>query len=135
MKRFSKHNLHGIDEEFIESHSVKITEEELRKVQKNSNEIRRKFETQKPLKRFLEDAKLLVLLIQEYGAGRYRLIPWWALSAVVFSLLYVFNPLDIIPEFLPGIGYLDDAAVVSLCLAFIEEELVKFKTWKSLQSD
>ncbi len=123
-------NLHAIDRKFLEEQSAGITEEDIRRIQPKLKEIRRKFERQAPLKRFFEDAKLLILLLQEYHSGNYRTVPWWAISAVVFALLYVFNPMDIIPEFIPVLGYIDDAAVVALCLSFIEEELVKFQFWK-----
>ncbi|MBI3558033.1 MAG: DUF1232 domain-containing protein [Deltaproteobacteria bacterium] len=35
------------------------------------------------------------------------------------ALLYLVNPLDLIPDAIPVIGYLDDFAVLSLAVAFL----------------
>jgi uncharacterized membrane protein YkvA (DUF1232 family) len=31
---------------------------------------------------------------------------------------------------IPGIGALDDAAVVGICLLMVEQELIKYQEWK-----
>jgi uncharacterized membrane protein YkvA (DUF1232 family) len=49
---------------------------------------------------------------------------------VVFSLLYVLNPMDLIPDVIPGVGAIDDAAVVSLCLLLIEQDLLAYRSWR-----
>jgi uncharacterized membrane protein YkvA (DUF1232 family) len=38
--------------------------------------------------------------------------------AVAFAVLWVLSPIDLIPEFLPVIGPLDDVVVVALCLRY-----------------
>jgi uncharacterized membrane protein YkvA (DUF1232 family) len=45
-------------------------------------------------------------------------VPKSAKAAVVFALLWVLSPIDLIPEFIPVIGPLDDVVVVALCLRF-----------------
>jgi uncharacterized membrane protein YkvA (DUF1232 family) len=45
-------------------------------------------------------------------------------------LLYVLNPLDLIPDFLPLVGQIDDAAVVAACLLMVRQDLHKYKKWK-----
>jgi uncharacterized membrane protein YkvA (DUF1232 family) len=70
-------------------------------------------------------------MIRDYWSSNYRHAPYWAIAAAVFTLLYVLNPLDLIPDVIPLIGYLDDAAVVSVCLLLIEQELDEYQKWKS----
>lgn len=55
---------------------------------------------------------------------------WWTIGAVVTTLLYVLNPVDIVPDFIPFFGLLDDAAVVSACLFLVEKDLNIYKNWK-----
>ncbi len=45
-------------------------------------------------------------------------VPRSAKLAVAFAGLWVLSPIDLIPEFLPVIGPLDDVVVVALCLRF-----------------
>jgi uncharacterized membrane protein YkvA (DUF1232 family) len=57
-------------------------------------------------------------------------VPYWAIGAVTLALLYVINPVDVLPDVILGVGYLDDATVIAFCLRLIETELEKYKTWK-----
>jgi uncharacterized membrane protein YkvA (DUF1232 family) len=45
-------------------------------------------------------------------------VPWQAKAAVVLAGLWVLSPVDLLPEFLPVIGPLDDVVVVALALRF-----------------
>jgi uncharacterized membrane protein YkvA (DUF1232 family) len=45
-------------------------------------------------------------------------VPWQAKAAVVLAGLWVLSPIDLLPEFLPIIGPLDDVVVVALALRF-----------------
>ncbi|MCA1962865.1 MAG: DUF1232 domain-containing protein [Prosthecobacter sp.] len=86
------------------------------------------------LKRWVEQARLILELVKDYWAGRYREVPYWVISAGALALLYVLNPADVIPDILLGFGYLDDATVVAFCLKLIERELDRYKQWKAAQA-
>jgi uncharacterized membrane protein YkvA (DUF1232 family) len=45
-------------------------------------------------------------------------VPWQAKAAVVLAGLWVLSPVDLLPEFLPIIGPLDDVVVVALALRY-----------------
>jgi uncharacterized membrane protein YkvA (DUF1232 family) len=45
-------------------------------------------------------------------------VPWQAKAAVVVTGLWVLSPIDLLPEFLPVVGPLDDVVVVALALRF-----------------
>jgi uncharacterized membrane protein YkvA (DUF1232 family) len=45
-------------------------------------------------------------------------VPWQAKAAVVLAGLWVLSPIDLMPEFLPVIGPLDDVVVVALALRY-----------------
>ena len=72
----------------------------------------------------------MVNMLKDYKVGIYKDVPWFTIASVVFALLYVLNPLDIIPDFIPGFGYVDDASVLALALRFIESDLHKYLDWK-----
>ena len=114
----------------VKKGAAKIKDEDFERVLKKSEAIKNKFKHAKPLSRFVEDVILLLSIVKDYIKGNYRNIPRWSIAAIVFTLLYVLNPFDIIPDFITFIGYLDDAAVVAGCLYLVEQDLKEYKEWK-----
>lgn len=104
-------------------------DEDIGRVAEHADEIERKFAKQRALRQWAEHGKLLLKMIRDYIRGAYREVPYWAISAIALALLYVLNPLDVIPDLFPGFGYLDDATVLAFCLKLIEQELHKYKAW------
>ena len=80
---------------------------------------------------FMENVRLLVNAVKSYLKGEYRELPIGTILAVLTALLYFLAPADFIPDFLVGLGYVDDAAVVGLCLNMVKADLDKYKEWKT----
>jgi uncharacterized membrane protein YkvA (DUF1232 family) len=114
----------------VKKGAAKIKDEDFEKVLQKSEAIKNKFKHARPLGRFVEDLILLLAIVKDYIKGNYRKIPRWSMAAIVFTLLYVLNPFDLIPDFIIFIGYLDDAAVVAGCLYLVEQDLKEYKEWK-----
>ena len=115
--------------EFVKTGASKITEKEIVKVVDKSSEIQKKFYTRGPLSRFVDDGRLFLSFVKDYWAKKYRVVPYGIIAAIVFTLIYVFNPLDLIPDVLPVIGVLDDATVMGACLLMVEQDLLAYKKW------
>jgi len=86
------------------------------------------------LYRLLVNFKLIIPLIKDYFTGRYRKIPLLSIIGILSTILYVVNPFDIIPDYLIGIGQIDDAAVLALCLFLLEKDLAEYRKWKTIES-
>lgn len=69
------------------------------------------------------------LLIKYYIEGKYTEIPIGTITAAVGAILYFVMPIDIIPDFIPAVGYLDDAAVVGAALLLIKSDIDEFMEW------
>lgn len=76
------------------------------------------------------EAKILLRLIRAYATGEYRDVPFETMVPVVAAVVYVVSPIDVIPEFIPGVGHLDDAAVLNYALKSVRGELDKFLAWE-----
>jgi uncharacterized membrane protein YkvA (DUF1232 family) len=76
------------------------------------------------------DLQLIVRLIRAWLKGEYRDLSNKSLVILVGALLYFLMPLDAIPDFIPGVGYLDDAAVVAMALGAAKTEIDKFRAWE-----
>ena len=120
-----------IDEDFIRKGATRVTDDDFKKVGDRAGDITRTFGRGGPLGRFLDDARVLLAMAADYYSGNYRKIPYWAVAAIVFALLYVLNPFDIVPDVIPVLGYIDDAAVVGLCLAMVEQQLHEYREWRA----
>ena len=120
--------------EELKKKSGKVTEEDLQKVLNKQKEIEDKFKTGGPLGRYIEDVKLLFSIVKDYVNGSYREIPWYSIAAIVAALLYVLSPIDLIPDIIPVVGFIDDAFVVAACLSMVESDLHTYKDWKIKQA-
>jgi len=123
--------LSGINEGFIKKGAVDVEDDDVQKVMDRASDIKQKVIDSNLLKKFSTDVKVLIAMIKDYWNGVYRKIPWWVIAAVVFALLYVLNPIDLIPDIIPVLGLTDDAAVLALCLAITEKDIHKYQNWKN----
>jgi len=87
-----------------------------------------------PLAKFAKNIKLLFSVVKDYAQGNYKEIPWTSIAAIIGALLYIFSPIDLIPDFIPVIGLVDDAAVLGLCLNSIGKDLEKYEIWKQKET-
>lgn len=87
-----------------------------------------------PLAAAVDDVRTLLSLVRAYKNREYREIPYYSIAAAVAALAYVLSPVDLIPDFLPGVGLVDDAAVVAACVASLREDLSRFRAWKKRAS-
>ncbi len=56
------------------------------------------------------------------------------LVVIVAAIIYVVNPLDVIPDALPALGFLDDATVLALAVRRARQTLDDFMTWETAAS-
>ena len=117
-------------EDQLRKDAKQVTEEDLKTVLEKEDELASTFSKQEPLKRFVDDLKLMVDIIRAYVKGEYKAIPFWTIASIIATLLYVLCPIDLIPDYIPIFGYVDDGAVVAACLRLIEKDLIKYKKWK-----
>ena len=121
------------DEEYIKEGAENVTPKDIQTAAERSEEINKQFSARGPLKRFIEDGKVLTALVRDWRAGKYRQALYGTIAAVVFGLIYVLNPFDLVPDILPFVGALDDATVIGALLMLVERDLKKYRSWKEGQ--
>ncbi|MDY6813903.1 MAG: YkvA family protein [Pseudomonadota bacterium] len=83
-----------------------------------------------PLGRIWEDLLTMIRLLQRYISGQYRSIPWQSLLLIAGGLLYFVTPIDAMPDFISGLGLLDDATVLMFVIQRLRGELDRFRHWE-----
>ena len=64
-------------------------------------------------------AKVRVLKLESYTlacAYQHPRTPWYAKLSILLTLGYLLSPIDLIPDFIPILGYVDDLVLVPLLL-------------------
>lgn len=124
--------LRQIDDAFVRDGANQTSEDDVAEVVRQADAIEARFQRDDgPLGRLIDDGRVLLALVRDAWEGTYRRVPRWSVAAAAFALLYALNPLDLIPDALPVVGALDDAAVVSLTLFMIERDLDAYRAWRS----
>jgi len=77
-----------------------------------------------------DDAETLYCMLRDWYMGRYEM-PWKTVAAIAAALIYLINPLDLIPDFIPVVGYIDDAFVFGLCIKLIRKDLDRYRSLNS----
>jgi uncharacterized membrane protein YkvA (DUF1232 family) len=88
------------------------------------------FEMLRMIGRLWADLPLLVRLLKAWKNGSYRGLSVRTLASVAAALLYVLSPVDLVPDFIPGIGLIDDMAVLALLLHALAQDLAAFRAWE-----
>lgn len=101
----------------------------------NEETISKKLSNASPMRKFAEIGKIMLAMIKDIKNGHYPEVPWFTIASATLALLYFLNPLDIIPDFIPGIGYIDDIAIMSIALGWIETDLHEYLDWKLEQGE
>ena len=75
----------------------------------------------------------LIELLKAYAGGSYRDVSTRTLVAIAAAVLYFVVPLDLVPDFILGVGYLDDLTVLGYVLGLVRGEVDKFVAWQRHQ--
>lgn len=83
------------------------------------------------LKEAREDFKTLSEMIRAYASGSYTKLPWKTLLTAIATLIYFVNPLDAIPDFIIGTGFIDDLSVLAFALSSLKSDIKAFRDFRS----
>ena len=74
-------------------------------------------------------------LVRAYINGSYRQVTPRALLMIVASLIYFVSPIDLIPDFILGLGLIDDATVLAWTIKACAADLAAFLSWEKAQPE
>lgn len=115
--------------EHLYEKAKRIKADDIEKIIHRAADIRAKVKAGSALGYYWETIKHMLSFIRDYWKGRYRKMPWHSVAAVAAALAYVLSPIDLVPDVIPLLGMVDDAAVIAACLALFERDLEAHAAW------
>lgn len=82
-------------------------------------------------KQLFDAALTLVRMVRDYVKGDYRGIQTSTIVSGIAVLLYVISPIDLVPDFIPVLGFLDDLALISWFMDKFKVELTHYREWEA----
>tara|TARA_B100000579_G_C22609319_1_gene746494 strand:+ start:334 stop:726 length:393 start_codon:yes stop_codon:yes gene_type:complete len=81
-----------------------------------------------------DSLRLFIRIINAYTSKQYTYVPWKTICLIVAGLIYFIYPVDLIPDFIPVSGLIDDVALIAWIYESIQDDIEKFLEWeKSLK--
>jgi uncharacterized membrane protein YkvA (DUF1232 family) len=112
----------------------RVRREDIQRILVGADSIWKRVRDSGALRKFREDIQDLLALLKDYYEGRYPHVPKRTIAAVIGGLLYVLMPADMVPDFLPAIGLVDDAAVITLLMKLVRGDLDDYRAGRPTKS-
>jgi uncharacterized membrane protein YkvA (DUF1232 family) len=80
----------------------------------------------------LEPIMIFKRMIQAHRSGKFK-VSSKTLGLIVLGLVYFITPIDIIPDFLPILGFTDDLSVILAVFNSVKHEVEDFLDWEKTQ--
>ena len=74
---------------------------------------------------------IMVSLIRSYIRKEYNKAPIGSIIAIVSALIYLATPVDLIPDFIVGLGIVDDAAILGMCYSLVCDDIKEYEEWRN----
>jgi len=79
---------------------------------------------------YVEDLKALIRLLKMWVSRKYTSVETQTILYTIVAVIYFVTPTDFVPDFILGLGFVDDMAVISWVLGMIRDDVNKFKNWE-----
>lgn len=77
-----------------------------------------------------DDLESLSRVVRSWARGTYREVPWKTVVLSAAAIVYFLNPVDVVPDVFPLLGFVDDVAVIRYVIAAIHGDLSRFRAWE-----
>ena len=78
----------------------------------------------------LANIPLTVSLVKSFIGKEYTEVPVRVIVTLVSSFIYIVKRKDLVPDYIPVVGYVDDVSVLGFALKFCEPELEAYRQWR-----
>lgn len=93
--------------------------------------LKRKLREYPRLSGKVADIPVLIDMVKSYVNKTYTQVPVKSIIAIISAFTYLVIPMDLIADFIPVVGLVDDIAVLGICIELIHSDLLDFKAWRN----
>lgn len=94
--------------------------------------LKRKLREYPRLVKKVETVPVLIDMVKSYVNKTYTKIPVKSIIAIISALIYLVIPMDLIADFIPVVGLVDDIAVLTVCMELVQSDIKEFRAWREL---
>jgi len=77
-----------------------------------------------------QNLRVFLRMIRAYTSGSYKDIPWKSMLAIVAGTIYFLMPIDLVPDFVPFTGFIDDFTVIMIISNAFHQDIELFEAWE-----
>lgn len=115
--------------------TVSSTEKLKKVVGQSADKLKKLASDSSEWKEFKSKINILIRMIQVHLSGEYKAFSRPSLFMIAFALIYFITPTDVIPDFIPAIGFTDDASVLYMIYRKISKDIDAFIEWSNQAGD
>lgn len=82
------------------------------------------------LQRIWDDVTATGRLYRAWRRKEYGQAPWRSILLGIAAALYFINPMDLVPDFLLIVGYIDDVTLLTLWMTSLRSDAQRFRAWE-----
>ena len=121
---------------YIKTKFVKVAEDLMKNPQglkfslEKAKEKLNKESVRDSLGNYVDDLKTLMRLLRSWVSRKYTGVETQTIVYTILAIVYFVTPTDFVPDFIFGLGFMDDIAVISWVLDKIKIDLKLFEDWE-----
>jgi len=73
---------------------------------------------------------LFVRMVKAFVKKEYTDVPWKTILAIIAGIVYFVTPFDLIPDFIPITGFVDDFTVLYWVFNNFNKDIESFRSWE-----
>ena len=83
---------------------------------------------------YVDDLKTLIRMTGLWVSRKYTKVSTQTILYTIVAVVYFVTPTDFVPDFIIGLGFIDDIGVLTWVLGMIQVDLLEFKAWENENS-
>ncbi len=103
-------------------------------ISKAREKIQRVTSSSEEFQEFKSKLDTLLRMAKSHISGDFKAFSWRTILLIIFGLLYFIAPLDVIPDFLPVLGYSDDVSIIYFIFQKLSDDINRFSEWEIAQA-